>query len=902
MIQDIALKVNGIVHTLRVDGETPLVYILRNDLGLKSVKFGCGSGQCGACSVLIDGEAVPSCGISARSAQGRDIVTVEGLGTPERLHPIQEAFIEEGAVQCGFCTSGMIISAKALLDRNPDPTEPEIRLALTGNICRCGVYDSIVKAVKRAAGSVVPPAVEVRTFSDRKTAREGDTGIPTDPSAGSLKISSDIDSWIRINTDNTITVLTGKAELGQDIRTSVALVCAEEMDVNLGRIRVIMADTELTPNERYTTSSMSLESSGTAIRHAAAEARWAMLRAASERMKTSVEKLEISDGTITDPVSGQSVTYWELFGGKKFLQKVTGAGKLKHPGEYRLLSKKTRRLDFVSKVTGTANFVHDFELPGMVHGRVVRPPGYGARLRDVDEKPVNQMPGVLALVRDGSFLGVIAEREEQAVVAAGELAKRAQWDHQKSLPNEEYLEEHMERGDERIFEVVDGRLADGPVRPIETPAEAEHTLNATYFRPFHMHASLGPSAAVATMVKGKLTVWSHSQGVYPLRDGLAKVLEMDTADIHTIHMDGAGCYGHNGADDAALDAALLARALPGRPVSLKWSRGDENRWEPYGPAALIKLQASIDGEGNVIDWNHDVWGYTHAGRARGTGDFSALLASWYLSEPFEEPPQVPSKAYHVGVHRNADPLYVFRKRRIVEHFLPNTPLRTSALRSLGSYANVFAAESFMDELAHVTGIDPVEFRLRFLEDERARAVIEAASQKSRRESKPGIEGENRGRGIGFVQYKNLQSYIAVVAEVEVDISSGHISLLKGTIAADAGQIVNAEAVRSQLEGIFIQAASWTLKEQVSFDRYGITSADWNSYPVIRSKDAPSVNVILLNRVNERFLGIGEAGQGPVAAAIANAVYDAAGIRLRSIPFTPERVKAALNELHSQSDV
>jgi nicotinate dehydrogenase subunit B len=412
-----------------------------------------------------------------------------------------------------------------------------------------------------------------------------------------------------------------------------------------------------------------------------------------------------------------------------------------------------------------------------------------------------------------------------------------------------------------------------------------------------MHASLGPSAAVAQRVDAKLTVWTHSQGVYPLRAALAQVLGTDEDDIRAIHVDGPGCYGHNGADDVALDAALLARAAPGRPVSLKWTRAGEHAWEPYGPATVIQMQGSLDASGDVVDWNHDVWGYTHLGRPHPGGPTSGLLAAWHLAEPFQQPEPRPARWHQVGMHRNADPLYVLPRKRIVKHFLADSPLRTSALRGLGSYANVFAIESFMDELAHVAGADPVEFRLRHLADERARAVIEAAARRAGWQPGRRAPGAGRGRGIAFAQYKNRQSYVAVVVDLSVNRTSGHIRLERAVVAADAGQIVNPDALSNQLEGAFTQAASWTLREQVAFDPHGITSVDWYSYPILRFRDAPTLETMLLNRPGRPYLGIGEGAQGPVPAAIANAVFDAAGIRLRRIPFTPDRVKATLESLN-----
>ncbi len=888
MPQEIALEVNGRIHRVYVEPDTPLLYVLRNDLGLKGAKFGCGLEQCSACKILVDGEAVPSCRMAVRSAQGRKITTLEGLGRADDLHPLQKAFIAEQAVQCGFCTSGMIIAAKALLDRNPNPTDAEIRAAMVGNLCRCGVYDRVLRAVKRAAGRPVEsPPYGVAGRSERELEPQPHAPTPASILPDPLAEIPDLDAWVRINTDGTITLFTGKVELGQDIKTSVAMIGADELDVSLERIRVVTADTDQSPDEGYTASSMSLETSGNAIRYATAEVRQIMLSVAHEELEAPIGRLMVTDGTITDPATGRSVTYWDLYGGKRFGSRVSGAAQPKGPEAYRIVGRPAERLDLRAKVTGSACFVHDLDLPGMVHGRVVRPPDYGARLVSVDEEAVIGMPGVIQVVRDGSFLAVVAEREEQAVQAMEGLRETAIWKSDTALPTSEILFDHLLSQPDQAFLVVNGQPVHGPIPPIEAPVEAAQTLTAAYYRPYQMHASLGPSAAVAQLMDGKLTVWTHSQGVYPLRAALVQVLGMREDDIRAIHMQGPGCYGHNGADDAALDAALLARAVPGRPVSLKWTRADEHTWEPYGPATVIQMQASLSTDGDVIDWNHDVWGYTHIGRASALRRTSGLLAAWHLAEPFQRPKARPILGPQVGIHRNAEPLYAFPRRRIVKHFVPDSPLRTSTLRGLGSYANVFAIESFVDELADAAGADPLEFRLRYLTDERARSVIEAAAEKAG--SQPG----GRGRGLAFARYKNRQGYVAVVVDLSVDRDSGYIALERAVVAADVGQIVNPDSLSNQLEGAFTQSASWTLKEQVTFDPHGVTSVDWDSYPILRFGDAPEIETVLLNRPGQPYLGIGEGAQGPVPAAIANAVFDAAGIRLRHIPFTPERVRAAL---------
>jgi nicotinate dehydrogenase subunit B len=498
---------------------------------------------------------------------------------------------------------------------------------------------------------------------------------------------------------------------------------------------------------------------------------------------------------------------------------------------------------------------------------------------------------VLSVVRDGSFLGVIAEREEQAEWAAKALRQAAGWEMGEPLLPQERLVEDMIDQTNESYPVVNGTAVAGqPIPPLEGARNAARTIWAMYTRPYQMHASLAPSAGAAQWdeEEDRLTVWTHSQGVFPLRATIASVLKMPEENVRVIQVEGSGCYGHNGADDAAFDAVMLARALPGRSVLVRWSRVDENQWEPYGPAMVVKMQASLDADGN-----HDVWSYAHFGRAWPDAKTSGLLATWHISKEFKKPKAQPALFSHVGSHRNADPLYTFPKRRIVKHFVPDGPLRTSSFRGLGAYANVFAIESFVDELARAAGIDPVSFRLRYLDDERARAVIEAAAEKADWGKDKPADRESFGRAVAFARYKNRAGYVAVVVELTVDRTSGHIQLERAVIAADSGQIVNPDGLSNQLEGGFVQAASMTLREQVKWDREIVTSVDWESYPILRFADAPVMETVLINRPGGPFLGSGEMSTGPTPAAIANAVYDAIGVRLRDLPFLPERVLAAI---------
>ena len=886
MVSEFELHVNGQTRKVESDPDTPLLYILRNELGLKGVKYGCRSEQCGACKALVDGQAVPTCKLPIKNVQGLPITTIEGLGKPESLHHLQQAFIEAQAFQCGYCTPGMLVAAQGLLNQVRYPSDEEIRIALEKNLCRCGSYDRIRRAIKLAIGRMVAaPQYEVQQYP------RGEPPTPGLPAI--LKKYPHLDTWLRINPDGTITINTGKVELGQGIKTAVALIAAEELDVSVDRIQVAPTDSAYSPDEGLTVSSMSLETTGQAMRWAAAQARQIMLSVAYEHLEAPLERLEVADGIIRDPVSGRSTDYWQLFGGRLFGQQVTGTARPKPANQYAVLGRSNHRIDAVAKVSGQASYVHDLDLPGMVHGRVLRPTNQSAILASFNEHVLDDLPGLIKIVHDGSFLGVICKQDHQADAAAERLQQTARWDSQRLLPDQDQVPVDLRSQVSQSFLVEGGTPVEGSIPPINTPPEAAQTLKSTYFRPFQMHASLGPSAAAAHLVEGKLTLWVHSQGVFPIRSTIAHVLGMQSDHIHVIHMEGAGCYGHSGADDAALDAALLARSYPGKPVLLKWSRPDEHAWEPYGPAMLMQLQASLDKAGQVIDWHHDVWSYPHFGRAR-TGDKSSgLLAAWQLGKPFARPKLQPVLAPHVGSHRNVDPLYEFPSKRIVKHFIPESPLRTSSLRGLGAYANVFAIESFMDELAHSAGVDPLEFRLDHLADPRARDVLLAAAQKAGWADQSQAQKDGRGWGIAFAQYKNRQCYAAVVVELEVDRENGFIHLQRAVITADAGQIVSADGLSNQLEGSFTQAASWTLHEQVNFDQQGITSCDWDSYPILNFLQTPRIETVLLNRPGAPVLGAGEAAQGPTPAAIANAVYAAVGVRLRDIPFKPRSVLSAL---------
>jgi nicotinate dehydrogenase subunit B len=700
---------------------------------------------------------------------------------------------------------------------------------------------------------------------------------------GSLNANRMLNAWLRIDSNGSVTIFTGKIELGQGIGTALAQIAADELDVDLKRIEVVHGDTALTPNEGQTAGSLSVQDSGTAMRFACAEARDILLTAAGARLGVPLAELKVNDGTIAAP-SGATATYWEIVADANLKREATAMVQPKPPAEHKWIGKSIPRRDIPKKFTGDAAYVQDVRLPRMLFGRVVRPPSPGAQLVSVDEAAVRRMPGVVAVVRDGNFLGVAAEREEQAIRAREALKKSAKWTETESLPpSGDALFEHMMSLPVPAQTVTEKISA--------TAGAAVKTLEALYTRPYLCHGSLGPSCAVAHWQDGKLTVWTHSQGVFPLRGDLAKAFGMDSKDIRCTHVEGAGCYGHNGADDVALDAALVARAAGDRPVKLQWMRDDEFMWEPYGSAMAMKLSGGLDAQGNVVTWTHELWSYSHNARP-GSNAGVSLLAARHLEKAFKLVPPADVPQPTGGSDRNSIPLYDFPSVKVLKHYIAEAPLRTSALRALGGYANVFALESFMDELAAAAGADPVEFRLRHMKDPRARAAIEAAAQRAGWQ--PNARGDGtRGRGFAFARYKNLACYVAIVADIAVDRASGHVRVTRAVAAVDVGQIVNPDGVVNQIEGGIIQSASWTLKEAVRFDRTRVATRSWADYPILRFDEVPEVEVVLLNQPNERFLGVGEGAQGPAAAAIANAIANATGKRLRALPFAPAKVKQAL---------
>ena len=698
---------------------------------------------------------------------------------------------------------------------------------------------------------------------------------------GSLQHNRKLGQWLRFAEHGRVDVFSGKVELGQGILTALAQIVAEELDLSLAQVRMHAAGTDTSPDEAVTSGSLSVQESGTALRWAAAETRHLFLQAAAAALQCAPTALQLAAGEFLH-ADGRRESYWTLADRVSLDREASGAVAPKDAGDYRVVGRTAPRLDLPSKVFGLPSFIHDMVLPGMLHARMLRPPSPGAQLVSTDaaEAALDQA----RLVRDGSLLAVVAPTQYLANRAAAAAAQRLAWDRSLAmpLPDEQALPEWIRRQPAETSLV--GSRGD-PQAPAAT--DPARTFSASYSRPYLAHASIAPSCALAHFDGGRLTVWTHSQGIYNLRTDLALAFGMALDDITVRHVESAGCYGHNGADDAAFDAAWLARAMPGKPVRVQWSRADELSWAPFGPAALVDLQADVDSEGNVQAWRHAVRGNGHSNRP-GRAATPALLGSWHTARPF--PPllamNAPLKAGG-GAERNAIPCYDFPAWQVHSHRLLSMPLRTSALRALGAHANVFAVEGFMDELAEAAGRDPLEYRLAHCSDPRARAVLADAA---RRAGWPGSDlPEDRGLGLGFARYKNTSAWCAVVAEIEAGVE---IVVRRLTIAVDVGTVINPDGVRNQIEGGAIQACSWTLKEAVRFDGERVTSDSWDTYPVLRFSEVPAVDVGIVDGGGPP-LGAGEASLGPTAAAIGNAVARTLGLRVRALPITAERIQRLL---------
>lgn len=700
------------------------------------------------------------------------------------------------------------------------------------------------------------------------------------------EVSANLDDWLAIEEDGTITAYSGKVELGTGVRTALIQIVAEELDVPLERVQLVMGDTARTPDEGYTAGSMTISGSGTALRNACAEARHTMLEMAAKKFGVAFSELIVQDGVIVVQHQPEySVTYTELMGGKAFNLQVTKQAPLKSPKDYQIVGKSTPRGDLPLKVTGQPHFIHDLKIPGMLHARVVRPPNPAAKFISLDEDSVKDIPGLVKVFHSGNFIGVVTEREEQAIQAAKQL--KVQWQEAAAYPTMPDLFTIL-----RNQPIEDSLLVEkGNFKKALDGATKQ--LHSIYYHPYHAHASIGPSCAVADVKGDQVTVWASTPGPYPLSGALAQLLNLPVENIHLIYVEGAGSYGQNGADDVAADAVILSQAV-GKPVRVQWMREDEFIWEPKSPAMVMEVYGGLDEHGNVVAWDYHVWSPSHVARARFAGQL--VTAQLLSGQP------APQARFSFGAERNAPTNYAFPVQRVTVHYLKDSLLRASSFRSLGGCENTFANESFIDELAAAAGVDPLEYRLRYLNESRERDVLKAAAEKADWESHPSPRNVTsqvvEGRGVAFTRYENDQALVACIAEVRVDKNSGIVRVKRIIVAHDCGLIINPDGVKNQIEGNVIQSLSRALKEEVKFNEMRITSKDWETYPILTFSEVPEIEIVLINRTDQPAMGAGEPSTVTTAAAVANAVFDATGVRLRGIPFTPERVSAALLDQQS----
>ena len=688
---------------------------------------------------------------------------------------------------------------------------------------------------------------------------------------------TDVDSFLAIDKAGKVTLYTGKVDLGTGVRTALAQMCAEELDVPFNSVSLITGDTQLTPDQGNTWGSLTIQSAGVQIRNASATARSALFDEAAKKLNVRKEDLTVADGVVSG--GGKKITYAQLIGGKSFSLKVDEKATVKDPKDYKQVGKSVARIDIPDKVTGKFTYMQDYRVPTMMHGRVVRPPAYGATLESVDENSIKDIPGV-RVVRDKNFLGVVASGEWNAIRAAQQL--KVQWSKAATLPDQSKLWDHV-----RNTKVIQDQVTSDTGSTKDALAGDGKKLSATYDFAVNLHGSIGPSCAISEFKDGKLTSWSASQSTHTLRKQLAQMFGMSPDDVRCIYVEGSGCYGRNGHEDAAGDAAILSKAV-GKPVRVQWSRADEHGWEPMGPPTLIDIRAAMDSSGNVSAWESDFFIPQQT-----AGSFLVPLTGATLAGLPQKDDIAPG-----NVFQNSAIPYKFANVRTVCRRLENTVFRPSWIRTPGRMQNTYANESFVDELAAAAKVDPIAFRKKYLDDKRGLELIDRLVALSKWEARPAAQqvasgNVLKGRGVSYVKYELVRTYVGAVADVEVDRTTGKVRVPRFYLVQDCGQIINPDGVKSQLDGNIIQTVSRTLIEEVKWDRSMVTTLDWASYPIITFPEVPELVYDLIDRPNERPWGAGEPAAAVVPSAIANAIFDATGVRMRSVPFTPAKMKAAL---------
>jgi CO/xanthine dehydrogenase Mo-binding subunit len=690
---------------------------------------------------------------------------------------------------------------------------------------------------------------------------------------------TDVDSFLAIDKTGKVTVYSGKVDLGTGVTTALRQIVAEELDVPIDHIELIEGDTLLTPDQGTTWGSLTVQIGGMQLRQASAAARQALLSEAAKKLGS--DQLTVTDGVIFG--GGKKVSYGDLIGGKSFAITLDPKQPVKEkpPKDYKIVGQSTPRVDIPAKMTGRFTYMQDFKVPGMLHGRVVRPAAIGAKLESVDDTALKNIPGIVKVVREGNFLGVVASNEWDAIRGADAI--RATWSKSETLPEQSKLWDHV-----RATKVAKEEVTSNTGNPAEAMGkDGAKVIKATYDFAIHTHGSIGPSCAIAEFKDGALTSWSASQATHTLRKQLAQMFSLPLDKVRCIYVEGSGCYGRNGHEDAAADAALLAKTV-GKPVRVQWSRADEHGWDPKGPPTLIDMRASMDAEGNVTAWEGDFY----MPQQTPSSFLVPLVAATLAGLPAKD------DIAPGNVFQNSAIPYKFGNVKTVCKRLETTPLRPSWIRTPGRMQNSYANECFMDELAAVANMDPLEFRRKYLDDKRGLELLDHLATLAKWEKRPspqkGASGNIvKGRGVSYVKYELVRTYIGAVAEVEVDRSNGVIRVPKFYVVHDCGQIINPDGLKNQIEGCVVQTVSRTLIEELKFNRSQVTSLDWESYPILKFPQVPEIVIDLVDRPTEKPWGAGEPAASVIPSAISNAVFDATGVRLRSIPYTPAKVKAAM---------
>lgn len=732
------------------------------------------------------------------------------------------------------------------------------------------------RAILKAGALTIGFAMTARTGALAQNAPQGSA-----INAARTLAPDAVDAYFVMNADGSVTLYCGKVDLGQGLRIAIPQMAADELGIGVDKIKFVEGDTAATPDQGPTAGSTGIQRGGVQVRQAAATARKALIEMAAPKLNLPAAELTTSDGMVRPKAGGTGIKFAELLAGKSFDLKLDPKAPLKDPKDYTIVGKPLPRPDVPAKSTGTHIYMQDFLLPGMLHGRVIRPASIGASLVSVDESSIKDFAGV-KLVRIKDFLGLVGEDEWTVMKAMRAL--KCQWSAAATLPPQADLPSLMRAGPFTHDEKISGKGEAGPA----IPADAK-TVKASYYWPMQSHASMGPSCAVADMRADAATVWTASQASHRLRGIVARLFSLPAEKVRVVYLDGAGCYGMNGHDDAAADAALLSRAV-GRPVRVQWMREDEHGWDPKGPPQLLEISGSIDADGKILDWRTEMW----------IPEATRSLPNIPLLGPGEAGIAQPMGLSTGLISQNGEPPYAAPNQSVVAHWLKDAPLRPSNLRAPGKIANCFAVESFFDEMAAAIGRDPAELRLKGLSDPRGIEVLKRTVAMMKWQPRPSPSTDRsgpimRGRGIAYIHYKFQETYLAMAMEVAVERATGTIKVERVACAHDCGLIVNPDGVRSQVEGCIIQTLSRALHEEVTFDRSRVTSTDWGTYPILTMSEVPKIEIDLVSRPDQPPVGAGEAAAAPVAAALANAVFDATGVRLRTVPFRPERVKAALEK-------